>query len=137
MNAKQDSDLVSLQKLVDSFPGFIFTNRPDGYLDYCNQSMLEYLGVPFEALEGWRWGAVVHSDDVAEFTARWQASLASGEPFLGEAILGCCMLVLRSVAEGVCSEAFRDQTFATTVSSRYRLCAQPVSMRASIAPAIG
>jgi PAS domain S-box-containing protein len=85
MNAKQDSDLVSLQKLVDSFPGFIFTNRPDGYLDYCNQSMLEYLGVPFEALEGWRWGAVVHSDDVAEVTARWQASLASGEPFECEA----------------------------------------------------
>jgi PAS domain S-box-containing protein len=85
MNAKQDSDLVSLQKLVDSFPGFIFTNRPDGYLDYCNQRMLEYLGVPFEALEGWRWGAVVHPDDVAEVTARWQASLASGEPFECEA----------------------------------------------------
>jgi len=85
MNAKQDSDLVSLQKLVDSFPGFIFTNRPDGYLDYCNQRMLEYLGVPFEALAGWRWGAVVHSDDVAEVRARWQASLASGEPFECEA----------------------------------------------------
>ena len=85
MNGKQDSDLVSLQQLVDSFPGFIFTNRPDGYLDYCNRRMLEYLGVRFEALEGWRWGAVVHSDDVAAVTARWQASLASGEPFECEA----------------------------------------------------
>jgi PAS domain S-box-containing protein len=85
MNAKQDSDLVSLQKLVDSLPAFIFTNRPDGYLDYCNQRMLEYLGLPFEALEGWKWGAVVHSDDVPEVTARWQASLASGEPFECEA----------------------------------------------------
>ena len=78
-------DLASLQKLVDSLPAFIFTNRPDGYLDYCNQHMLEYLGVPFEALEGWRWGAVVHPDDVAEVTARWQASVASGEPFECEA----------------------------------------------------
>ena len=78
-------DLASLQKLVDSLPAFIFTNRPDGYLDYCNQRMLEYLGVPFEALEGWKWGAVVHPDDVAEVTARWQASLSSGEPFECEA----------------------------------------------------
>jgi len=78
-------DLAIPQKLVDSLPAFIFTNRPDGYLDYCNQRMLEYLGAPFEALEGWRWGAVVHPDDVAEVTARWQASLASGEPFECEA----------------------------------------------------
>jgi PAS domain S-box-containing protein len=85
MNTKQDSDLVSLQKLVDALPAFIFTNRPDGYLDYCNRHMLEYLGVPFEAVEGWRWGALIHSDDVAEVTARWQASLASGEPFECEA----------------------------------------------------
>src|SRR6185295_6927963 len=47
--------------------------------------MLEYLGLPFEALEGWRWGAVVHPDDVAEVTARWQAALTSGNPFECEA----------------------------------------------------
>jgi len=78
-------DLAIPLKLVDSLPAFIFTKRPDGYLDYCNQRMLEYLGVPFEALEGWRWGAVVHPDDVAEVTAKWQTSLASGEPFECEA----------------------------------------------------
>jgi len=83
--AAHGPDLASLQELVDSLPMFIFTNRPDGYLDYCNQRMLEYLGVPFEALEGWKWGAVVHPDDVAEVTARWRASLASGEPFECEA----------------------------------------------------
>ncbi len=83
--ADQGTDLTSLQKLVDSLPAFIFTNRADGYLDYCNQRMLEYVGVPFEALEGWRWGAVVHPDDVAEVTARWQTSLASGELFECEA----------------------------------------------------
>ena len=82
---EQGPNLASLQEIVDSLPAFIFTNRPDGYLDYCNQRMLEYLGVPFEALEGWRWGAVVHPDDVAEVTARWQAALASGEPFECEA----------------------------------------------------
>src|SRR5262249_60816251 len=83
--AEHGPDLASLQELVDSLPAFIFTNRPDGYLDYCNQRMLEYLGVPLEALEGWRWGAVVHPDDVAELTAKWQGSLASGEPFECEA----------------------------------------------------
>ena len=47
--AEHGQDLASLQALVDSLPAFIFTNRPDGHLDYCNQHVLEYLGVPFEA----------------------------------------------------------------------------------------
>ena len=83
--AEHGTDLASLQKLVDSLPAFIFANRADGYLDYCNRHMLEYLGVPFEALEGSKWGAVVHPDDLGEVTARLQATLASGEPFDCEA----------------------------------------------------
>ena len=79
------SDLASLQKLVDSLPALIFANRPDGYLDFCNQRMLDYVGLPFEDLEGWKWGVVVHPDDVTPLTERWQASLASGEPFECEA----------------------------------------------------
>jgi hypothetical protein len=41
--AEPGPDLAIPQKLVDSLPAFIFANRPDGYLDYCNQRMLEYL----------------------------------------------------------------------------------------------
>ena len=34
-----------------------------------------------EDLEGWKWTAAVHPDDVDALVAKWRACLASGEPF--------------------------------------------------------
>src|ERR1700675_3959767 len=78
----QTSDL---QLLVDSAPSLIHTGRPDGYLDFFNQTWLRYLGRPLEDLLGWKWTASIHPDDVEGIVEKWRASLASGEPFLYEA----------------------------------------------------
>jgi len=74
-----------LQLVIDSTPGLIHTGRPDGYLDFFNQTWLRYVGQSLQALEGWNWTAFIHPDDVEGIVARWRASLASGEPFLYEA----------------------------------------------------
>src|SRR5271155_1963249 len=74
-----------LQLLVDSTPSLIHTGRPDGYLDFFNQPWLRYVGRPLEDLEGWKWTAFIHPEDVQGIVERWRASLASGEPFLYEA----------------------------------------------------
>jgi PAS domain S-box-containing protein len=71
--------------LIDSTPGLIHTSLPDGYLDFFNQSWLKYLGLTLEDVQGWKWTAVIHPDDVEGIVCRWRASLASGEPFLYEA----------------------------------------------------
>ena len=76
---------VDLQLLTDSLPALIHTSLPDGYLDFFNQPWLNYVGLPLEALQGWKWTASIHPEDVEGIVARWRASLASGEPFLYEA----------------------------------------------------
>lgn len=76
---------LDLRLIIGSTPGLIHTGRPDGHLDFFNQTWLRYVGQPLEQLEGWRWTAFIHPDDVAEIVRKWRASLASGEPFLHEA----------------------------------------------------
>ena len=78
----QTSDL---QLLVDSAPNPIDTGKPDGYLDFFNQTWLGYVGRSLEDLEGWKWTAFIHPEDVEGIVGKWRASLASGEPFLHEA----------------------------------------------------
>src|SRR5882724_7975994 len=78
-------DLASLRELVDSLPALIHTGLPDGYLDFFNQRWLEFVGLRLEDLEGWKWTATVHPDDVTGLVARWRACLASGEPLECEA----------------------------------------------------
>jgi PAS domain S-box-containing protein len=73
-----------LQLLVDSAPSLIHTGRPDGYLDFFNRTWLRYLGRPLEDLQGWKWTAFIHPEDVEGMVEKWRAALASGEPYLDE-----------------------------------------------------
>ena len=91
-----------LQLLVDSAPSLIHTSKPDGYLDFFNQTWLVYVGRPLEDLQGWKWTAFIHPEDVEGIVEQWRASLraanpscmklASGAP-IGN-IAGCCTIRL-------------------------------------------
>jgi len=83
--AEHGPDFASLRVLVDSLPALIHTGLPDGYLDFFNQRWLEFVGLRLEDLEGWKWTAAVHPDDVTGLVAGWRACLASGEPLEFEA----------------------------------------------------
>src|SRR5229473_6845991 len=83
--AEHGPDFASLRVLVDSLPALIHTGLPNGYLDFFNQRWLEFVGLRLEDLEGWKWTAAVHPDDVTGLVARWRACLASGEPLEFEA----------------------------------------------------
>ena len=43
------------------------------------------MGLSSEDLQGWKWTAVIHPEDVEGIVNKWRASIASGEPFLHEA----------------------------------------------------
>jgi len=79
-----ESESKYFEGLIDSIPSLIHTARRDGYIDYFNQHWLEYLGLPMEAIVGWKWTAAIHPEDVDAIVDRWRLSLASGEPFLHE-----------------------------------------------------
>src|SRR6202162_6680536 len=83
--AVRPAQAPDLQLLVDSAPSLIHTGRPDGYLDFFNQTWLTYVGLPLEDCQGWKWTASIHPEDVEGIVEKWRASLASGEPFLHEA----------------------------------------------------
>ena len=58
------SESKHFERLIDSLPSLIHTAMPDGYLDYFNQRWLEYVGLPREAILGWKWTTVIHPEDV-------------------------------------------------------------------------
>jgi PAS domain S-box-containing protein len=82
--AARPDQTSDLQLLVHSAPSLIHTSRPDGYLDFFNQTWLGYVGRSLEDLQGWKWTAFIHPEDVEGIVQKWRASLASGEPFLHE-----------------------------------------------------
>src|SRR5438876_1503146 len=83
--AEHGPDFASLRVLVDSLPALIHTGLPDGYLDFFSQRWLAFVGLRLEDLEGWKWTAAIHPDDVTGLVAGWRACLASGEPLEFEA----------------------------------------------------
>jgi PAS domain S-box-containing protein len=83
--AARGDQALDLQRLIDSTPSLIHTSRPDGYLDFFNQPWLTFVGRSLEDLQGWKWTAFIHPDDVEGIVDKWRATLASGEPFLYEA----------------------------------------------------
>ena len=91
----QTSDL---EFLVDSAPSLIHTSRPDGYLDFFNQTWLTYVGRPLEDLQGWKWTAFIHPDDVEVIVEKWRSLWPAANPScmkrvscaLTANIAGCC-----------------------------------------------
>jgi PAS domain S-box-containing protein len=74
-----------LRLVIDSAPALIHTGLPDGYLDFFNQTWLNYLGLSLEDVAGWKWTAAIHCEDVAAIVEKWRTALATGEPFEHEA----------------------------------------------------
>ncbi|MDB5342689.1 MAG: domain S-box protein [Schlesneria sp.] len=67
--------------LSECMPQKVWTARPDGQLDYLNQTLIAYAGRPKEELTGWGWLDVIHPDDVEPHLKGWRQSVASGEMF--------------------------------------------------------
>ena len=83
-NDSHSTTALNLRRITDSLPALIHTARPDGHLDYFNRPWLEYVGLRLEDLQGWKWTASIHPDDLYGILEKWRASLASGEPFTHE-----------------------------------------------------
>jgi formate hydrogenlyase transcriptional activator len=75
---------IDARLVVDVSPALLFSARPDGYLDYFNERVREYLGVPHDAIAGWAWIEFIHPDDRDELVRRWRMAVASGEPAVSE-----------------------------------------------------
>ncbi len=67
--------------LANAIPQLCWMANPDGWIFWYNQRWYEYTGTTPEQMEGWAWQSVHHPETLPNVMARWQASVASGEPF--------------------------------------------------------
>jgi PAS domain S-box-containing protein len=82
--ADQASTRIEERLVIHTTPALIHTALPDGNIDFFNRRWLEYLGLTLEDVQGWRWTAAIHPEDVAGIIEKWRRSLATGEPFEAE-----------------------------------------------------
>ncbi len=70
-----------LRLLTEAIPQQIWSATPDGFLDYCNQPLLEYLGRDETAIRGSCFTECAHPDDRERTTTLWKSALAAGTRF--------------------------------------------------------
>lgn len=78
--ARQGSALFKV--LTDAMPQMVWSALADGLLDYFNGRWYEFTGMPIGSTRGRDdWQSLLHPDDRARASARWQQSRDSGEPY--------------------------------------------------------
>jgi PAS domain S-box-containing protein len=70
-----------LQLTVDTIPVLAARYRPDGFMEFRNQTWRDYTGLSQDNLEGQRWGGALHPDDLAMVEREWRTHIVTGEPF--------------------------------------------------------
>jgi PAS domain S-box-containing protein len=104
--AREAADRTRL--IIDTVPAQIWTENPDGVVDFVNHRWVDYTGMTLEQAVGWGWTGMVHPDDIERVMSKWRALIAEGKPreiesrlrrFDGEYrwfLSRCCPLVGRS-----------------------------------------
>jgi PAS domain S-box-containing protein len=69
------------QVLAETMPQQVWTANPDGTLDYVNERVVRYFGMPAKTIVGNGWRDLVHPEDMPVCAERWTAALNTGEPY--------------------------------------------------------
>ncbi len=75
---------ANFRQLAEAMPQIVWTAKPDGNIDYCNQRWYEFTGTPFEHLNGWRRQPAIHPEDLPDSIERWNRSLSTGAAYEAE-----------------------------------------------------
>ena len=67
--------------LVDMIPQNVWTADPTGHHTYFSRRWYEFTGASPEESHGVAWAHLLHPDDRERMRARWEHSLATGEPY--------------------------------------------------------
>ena len=86
-----DDQSLFFRQVVDRSPALLHTARPDGYLDFFNQTWLNFVGEPLEKLLGWGWTFCIHPEDAEAFVQKMRESFAKGKPFDTAGATRCSM----------------------------------------------
>ena len=74
-----------LQDVLNTIPGHVWSAQPDGSVDFINQRLIEFLGIPVDRLMGSGWADAFHPDDREHYIEAWRAAVATGQAMEAEA----------------------------------------------------
>jgi len=74
-----------LQVIIDTIPAAVWSNSPDGSVDFLNKPFRDYTGLSLGEGRNWAWMNALHPED--RVIEGWRAALAAEEPFEREARL--------------------------------------------------
>jgi PAS domain S-box-containing protein len=74
-----------LRMLTEAIPQQIWRTDAVGEIEYCNQHLVDYLGVPMDRLRGNAFFKILHPEDEPLFRREWEVALDSGSKFEIEA----------------------------------------------------
>jgi PAS domain S-box-containing protein len=74
-----------LRMLTEAIPQQIWRTDAVGEIEYCNQHLVDYLGIPADRLRGNAFFRALHPEDGPLFRREWEASLDRGSKFEIEA----------------------------------------------------
>lgn len=73
-----------LRLLTEAIPQQIWRATTDGMVEYCNQHLLDYVGLTTEQMQGSQFVSVIHPDDREAFRESWEEALRRGNTLDGE-----------------------------------------------------
>jgi PAS domain S-box-containing protein len=76
----RDSEL-NLRQMTETIPEMLWSANADGAIDYCNKRLLDYTGLPAEAIKGVNWTRLLHPDDVRDAGQAWLFCVKTGTPY--------------------------------------------------------
>jgi PAS domain S-box-containing protein len=66
-----------LRDVINAVPALVWRATPDGEVDFINERLQQFVGIPREDISGWN-KSVLHPDDRARFIAEWRAAVKGG-----------------------------------------------------------
>jgi PAS domain S-box-containing protein len=74
-----------LRRMMNAVPVLLWSAASDGGVDFCNQQLLNYVGMSFGEARGVGWTSAIHPEDLSGFGEQWRTALTLGAPFEGQA----------------------------------------------------
>jgi PAS domain S-box-containing protein len=74
---------LKLREIIETVPGLVWSNGPDGEPTHINQRMLDYSGLPFEEFMRRGWKAFVHPADFPETAETFYHAIETGTSYEG------------------------------------------------------
>ena len=69
-----------LSLIINTIPAMAWSCTPDGRLEYWNQNLIDFVGLPFEEIVGFGFYRMFHPDDVERMRESWEDVVTTKKP---------------------------------------------------------